>query len=367
VGQPTPDDDGARAEEPSFLLLDDAPAEPAEMQVLNVLPRIGAVYCAVPPGACKFAFCSFLCAFFTGRTSAPFGMARYPGDVMFSTSTPLADRSMRAAHTRLYRTTYRVFTQITPHRFDWREPGKTLEPATKEHASAKLAAVIIDAGPVARGLSDATVNEANGELVAAATEAQCLVIIIVETTSRKADPFERIPAILRAMPNKLLVVPLRRKVLNPEPGAPAEFLLMHLSDTAPNSLAVHFSLLTLTDHVDIGSISWQSMIFEDPREVFRRADSADLTSTHRLIVNVAVEVIQRRGPTSKRDIDTAVRLRLGLASSTTSEALSAARLCNYLDVARDWQGRWFWFVVGVTKLPYGMTSTSARGGDEVSW
>ncbi|MEJ7932507.1 hypothetical protein WG922_21230 [Ramlibacter sp. AN1015] len=348
----------------AFQPLENVPYEPAPWQSVNLLKKKGVTLLVTAPGACSFALPAYFGAFLSGRGMVPFGAAHYPGDVLFTTHTPDLDRAMRAAVSSLFPSEKKVLTRCTPRRFNWKEPITVLEQALAGQPRGATAAVIIDAGPFPQGLRDDCVDAAVEAMNKVAEEADCLVLVVVESTNRSVDPFERIPKALRGVRGTLLAVPLRSKTLAPQAGAPAEFMLMRLAQASPHSLNVRFFLVPAVDLVETTSITWGVVGYGDPREAFRMAESIDLTVAQRAAVELAVDIIRHHGPTSSRELQAAGKLHRGIAPTTMRDALSVAKLLGYLGAGRSFDGRSFWIIPGVTQIPSWMyLPNNLRDGD----
>lgn len=353
-------------ETPPFRSLEGVPYEAVPWQGAGLLKKTGVALLVAPPGAGCFALCAYLAAYLSGRTFTPFGAARYPGDVLFTTHTPHLDRSMRAAISSQYPGAKSILTRQTSKRFNWKLAASTLKEALAGRPEGATSAVIIDTGPVPDRLTEHVVDTAYGELNKAAEKAGCLVVLVVEFSSSNPDPFERIPRSLRLIRGTLLTVPMRSKALAPEPGDAAEFLLLRLPEAAPYALAARFALMPVLDNTESARIDWGCPGFVNPRDAFRRSDIMDLTVAQRTAVQLAADIIRHRGPTSSRDLQAAGNHVRGIAPTTMRDALSIAKLLGHLDCARNMlDGKSFWIIPGVTQLPSGMYLPHALRDDQL--
>jgi len=356
--QPEPVIDNSSHEEiAAFKPLEEVPYEPEPWQVVGLLKKTGVVVLVTPPGSCSFALSAYFASHLSGRVSLPFGLARYPGDVLFSTHTPHLVRALRAVASSAFIGNKQILIQQTPRRFDWKAPGATFERALKDRAPGTTAAVIIDAGPPPHRFDESKIEAAYVALSGLAHERDCLILLIVEHTSKNPDPFEQVPRALKAFRGTLLTVPLRSKALAPQPYAPAEFLFLRLAEATPNALTARFTLWPVSDLVETTGISWGEITYGDPRKAFRTAETVDLSVAQRAAVQLAVEVIQQRGPTSSRDLQAVGRATSGIAPTTMRDALSVAKLLGHLDTVRSLDGKSYWIIPGTNWMypPHALT------------
>lgn len=332
-----------------FRPLANSPMEPLAWQSPRFLPKSGAILVITPPGACRFAFSAYLVAYLLGAATTPFGMARYPGRVLVSSPSALFDRSLRVFLNRYTRAGRRVHTRHASRRFNWASPLNS-ETAVNQLKDQAVAGLVIDAGPMPPGIRESTVDAARAKLEEVAMAADCLILIVVESTSQNPDPFERVPKSLRSMRGTLLVCPLRARVFTPPPTPLPRFLLVRLADSASHTLNVEFSLATAEDAVEASEMFWQTISYDDPREVFRAAELAEFTRSQQDAVNFALEVLRMRGPT-----DMATLKSLGFAStkriapSTMRDALTVAREFKHVEQGQR-ANRSLWALPG--QLPW---------------
>lgn len=225
----------------------------------------------------------------------------------------------------------------------------TLEKIESEHNTGKLAAIIIDTGTCPGRLDEAVVESATIALNFLAETLGCLVLLIVEANSRSIDPFERVPQCLRFLRGTLLAVPLRSKTLVPQLGASPEFMLMSLPEASAFAPAIRFRLVGSIDMPETSRIEWDSFFYLDPREAFRQAETADLTTAQRAAVKLAANLINARGPMSAEALRS-IAPQYGVPSTTMRDALTVARELGHLDKFRTWDKRWLWIISG-TILP----------------
>ena len=361
-----PEPVNAAAAAPSFRSLEVVPYEPAPWQAPGLLKKTGLVVLITPPGACCFSLCAYLAAYLAGRAYIPFGPARYPGDVLFSSYTPGLERSMRAAISSTYPGAKKILTHQSSSRFNWKSAAATVRSALSNQASGETSALIIDTGPFPHRLKDDVVDTASTDLTEIAEKEGCLIVLVVESTSQHGDPFERIPKGLRLVRGTLLAAPMRSKTLAPQPGDPAEFLLIRLAEGAPYSLAIRFTLRPVLDNPEAANINWGTPGWVNPREVFRRCDTMDLTDAQRTAVQLAADIIRQNGPTSSRDLQAAGKHLRGIAPTTMRDALSVAKLLGHLNCARNmFDSKSYWIIPGVTQLPSGMYVPNAIRDDQL--
>lgn len=324
-------------------------------RVRDLIRRVGVTLLVVPPGACSSSMSGFLAGYLAGKLAGPFALATHTGDVLVSTHSAHREESLRAILTSAFPTKSKVLSRTTSTRFNWKIPDFTLKGELENRAAGELAAVIIDAGPLPPRVDESVVEAAHRTLTELARKAACQVIVMVEATSRHMDPFERIPRSLRLLRGTILVVPLRSKALTPSPGTPPEFLLVRLADTAPTSITVRFSLPTswqseLSKVVEFSPIKWGTVVYDDPREAFRRADIADLTAGQRVAVCVAADLLGQRGPMTSTDLQAAGQ-QYGIAPTTMRDALTIAGVLGHLfKFQYQLNRRWYW-TLGSNPIP----------------
>lgn len=328
-----------------FTPLNCMPFETEYWQSYGLLKKKGVFLIIVPPGACSSTLCAYFAELLSGRVLFPFGRAWYPGDVLLSTHTSNVQRVINSSFSSGHPSDGQIFTQVTPRRFNWRAPMVNLKGALADRKEGKVSAVIVDTGVFAQGIDEAIVESAYASLNDMADEADCLILLVVESTSRSVDPFERVPRSLRILRGTLLVVPLVSKVLRTQPGAAAEFLLLRLEETAASALTVRFRL-EARGFSGTACISWDRLNFSDPRAAFISAETVDLTTAQRAAVQLASEVIGMRGPMTSADLKSFGCLN-GIAPTTMRDALSVAKLLGQLVSFRRNDGRCFWSMPGM--------------------
>lgn len=337
---------GEAAEAAGFKPIESVPYEPVSWQAPSLLKRRGVVLLVTPPGACTFAMCAYFSAFLSGRAHTPFSCARYPGDVLLSTYTPDLDTSLRAYLPSTINSDKKIFVQQTSRRFNWRTPTLSLKGGlAADHKPDNVVAIIVDTGTFPKNVDDSIVESAYTALAQMADEANCLILLVVESTSRSSDPFERVPRSLRALRGTLLAVPTRSKALTSQPGDPGEFLLLRLAEAAAMALTVRFRLRSVIDSIETLRIEWGQVNCDDPRAVFRNAETADLTAAQRFAVQVAIGVIQRFGPTTSKALQ-AAGFGQGIAPTTMRDALTLAQVFGHLQKFRGPDGHWYWGFLG---------------------
>lgn len=336
-----------------FTPLDAVPFEPAPWQGIGFLKKQGVFAVVTPHGACTAALSGYFAAYLSGRVFVPFGGARYPGTVIYTTYTANLDRSLRAAADSVFPCGHEILTQRTPRRFSWKDPTAPLVQALTGRARGEVAAVIIDVGPFSPRIKDETIDDAYAQLSAIAEEADCLVLLIVEyTKSREKNPFLRIPGALSSMRGTLLAASLPPAAMAPQSGAPAGFLLMRLAEVASHPLVVRFWLQPMMDPVEASRITWGPIAFEDPQTVFAQVAAVELSTAERAAAQVAAEIIRQRGaPTTKVELQEIGKQLYGIARSTMSSSLTVAGAADLLENVHSYDGRSFWVIPGVTPIP----------------
>jgi hypothetical protein len=332
-----------------FTSLNNLPWEFSDWQVVNLFKKKGVALMVVPAGACSFTLGAYFAALLSGKACTPFGAARYPGDVLVSTYTSHFGEVLRTSMSTFYQSDKTVFFQRTPRRFNWRTPMVSLKEAVADRKPDKVAAIIIDTGAFPKGVDEAIVESAYASLIQLAENADCLILLMVESTSRNVDPFERVPGSLRIFRGTLLAVPLVPKSLGPQQPSLAEFLLVRLVDTAATALAVRFRLEQSYLSPEVSTINWAPIFYGDPRSAFVTCNTVDLTNAQRAAVQLAAQVISVHGPTASSDLLAAAKLN-GIAPTTMRDSLSVAKLLNQLGRVRRNDGRWFWIIPGQTPL-----------------
>jgi hypothetical protein len=332
---------------PPFVPVSTVPCEPPAWLIPGLLKKKGVTLLVAPPGACFSALCTFFALTLSGKDYGPLGAVRYPGDVMLTTHTPHLDRSLRALLMATNTSMHTAFTRKTKRRFNWRTPALTLKEVTEGRKPGTLAALIIDAGDFPTRVDASIVESAHAAFSEISETLDCQVIVVVESTSRSIDPFERVPKNLRVLRDTLLAVPLRAKVLQPQTSTPPEFMLMRLSTATATAFTVRFALHVLWDAVEASRIVWTPVVYDDPRAAFKRAETADLTAAERAAVTLAADVIRQRGPTSSKELQAVGRLN-GVPPTTMRDALTVADLLGHLKCRRFDDGRWYWGIPGAT-------------------
>jgi hypothetical protein len=338
-----------------YKSLDRVPCEPFPQQSLDFLKKTGVVLLVSPSGPCCFALSAYFASYLSGRSNWPFGAARYPGDVLFSTYTPDLERALRASLLNSLPNGNEVRTQVVPRRFDWEKPLKQLEEVLRSRTR-RIAAFIVDAGPFPLRVPDTIAEDALCALEKAAQEADCLIMVVVESGSRNSDPFERLPRSLRSVRGALLVAPIQANELIPEAGAPSAYVILRLPEAAANGVTAQFELHPSVDIVDTARIEWTAVYKDDPRSAFRRIKAAEITNSQRAAIQVAISVVQQRGPTSGEDLQAAgQQLRpKPIAKTTMRDALTVASLYGWLEKVRNYDGAWHWALPGThrSELPW---------------
>ncbi len=337
---------------PPFTPVENVLYDPNAWRVHDLIRTVGVTLIVVPPGACSATLRGFLAGYLAGKFGGPFALATHTGDVLVSTHSAHGDESLRANLTYALPTNNRVLTRTTPTRFNWKTPDITLKGELEGRKPGELAAVIVDAGPLALRVDESIVEAAYRTLSELARNAACQIIVMVEATSRHMDPFERIPRSLRILHGTILVVPLRSKALTPTPGTPPEFLLVRLADAAPTSITARFSLPSFRDAglsklAEWSPIQWGQVVYDDPREAFRRADIADLTAGQRVAVRQAAVLIVQRGPMTSTDLQAAGQ-HYGIAPTTMRDALTIAGLLGHLFKFQNQLNRHWYWALGTT-------------------
>ncbi|RZL68705.1 MAG: hypothetical protein EOP77_00230 [Variovorax sp.] len=331
----------AAEQDPAFTLLEKVPFESAPWQSVNMLRKAGTQIVVVPPGACSFALSGHFAQYLTGRTPLHWPPARYPGNVLFSTYTRHLDRSLRESLFLAVPSAKRIYVRQTPRRFNWKQPMLNVDKIMTEYQPGELSAIIIDTGTCPGRLDEAVVESATVALNTLAETLGCLVLLMVEASSRSIDPFERIPQCLRFLRGTLLAVPLRSKTVVPQLGTPPQFLLMVLPEASAVAPLMRFRLVCSIDMAETSRIEWAQFSYGDPREAFRQAETADLTTAQLKAIRVALTLINERGPMSAEALRSAGPLH-GVPSTTMRDALTIAHVLGYLTIGFTWDRRRVW-------------------------
>lgn len=331
-----------------YKSLQSVPWEPVPAQAIDLLNKTDVVLLVAPAGACSFSLTAYFVAFLSGKQFAPFGGARYPGDVIYITYTPGLDRAMRAAVSSCYPSDKEVFIPKRRAKFDWEKPGVLVEQALSNRKPGSVAAIVIDTG-ANPPRSAAIAEQAYAELLERAEQEGFLILLVTNTNSKRPDPYDRVPRSLQSFRGTLLAAPLLPKAPVSRFGTMNEFLLMRLVDVAPNAAMVRFMLTPAFDRVERSLIHWGQIYYDNPRAAFQRAEADDVPPKMLEAIQVAIAVIQARGPTTTEELRAAgVAQPTPVARSTMRDALHQASLHNYLRNERNYAGQHYWIIPGVT-------------------
>lgn len=303
----------------------------------SLIPKTGVLLLIAPPGAAHAAMVDYFSLLLSGHTAIPFGAAKHPADVLVLSHTLAENSFLNRNVPILGQPCGRVYSRQLQRPFNWRIPLKHVEPALSGVPKGRVAALVIDAGPVSASVDDAIAETAEVQLREMSNSADCVILIVAESRSRSKDPFERIPKALTGFRDAILVCSLRPKEFTAK-AALSEFLLFRLAHRTPAAWTVRFSLAPCLDE-ERANLNWELPTFTDPREALRAAETEDLRGAQLLAAQFARAMITQHGPLSLDDLKTMGRPHI--KPTTMRDALGTARDNGFLQVYLVGR-RWLW-------------------------